>query len=47
MGSRYADAVRRCLQWDFGVEYDDEAKTELSIAFQEVVLETVEDGCRL
>jgi serine/threonine protein kinase len=47
MGSRYADAVRRCLQWDFGVEYDDEAKTELSIAFQEMVLETVEDGCRL
>jgi hypothetical protein len=47
MGSAYANAVERCLTGNFGVVYDDEAKTELSMAFQELVLEPVEYGCRL
>lgn len=47
MGTRYAEAVRRCLTGDFEVEYDDPAKTELSMAFQGMVLEAVEHGCQL
>ena len=47
MGSRYAEAVRRCLEGDFGVEKDDTAQTELMMQFQELVLEVIEAGCRL
>lgn len=47
MGSRYAEAVRKCLTGDFGVTQDDEIKSELSIAFQNSVLDELETGCQL
>ena len=47
MGSKYAEIVRKCLTGDFGLTYDDEAKSELSIAFQDTVLDALEHGCQL
>lgn len=47
MGSRYAEAVRKCLTGDFGITQDDEMKSELSIAFQNTVLDELEIGCQL
>ena len=47
MGSKYAEAVRKCLTGDFGVAYDDETKSELSIAFQDTVLDAMDHGCQL
>ena len=47
LGPRYAEAVRKCLTGDFGVEFDDDAKTQLSIAFQDELLEAIEYGCNL
>ena len=47
MGNRYAEVVRKCLTGDFGVIYDDDAKSELSIAFQDTVFDVLEQGCQL
>ena len=47
MGARYTEAVRKCLTGDFGVDSDSEAQSELSLAFQDMVLDSIEYGCHL
>ena len=47
MGTKYTDAVLRCLTGEFGVQGDGEeedAETRLSLAFQEQVIEPIGDG---
>ncbi|KAK8009299.1 hypothetical protein PG991_011850 [Apiospora marii] len=47
MGSKYSRAVLQCLEGDFGVTFDDEAKTKLSTAFYRIVLDSIREGANL
>lgn len=47
MGSRYANAVVRCLEGDFGVEMDDKHGSQLALAFQRQVVDEVARGLQL
>lgn len=47
MGSRYANAVVRCLEGNFEVEVDDKHCTRLALAFQRLVVDEVARGLNL
>ena len=47
MGAAYERAASRCLDMDFGVEFDDPVGTNLAKAFQELILQEIEPGTRL
>ncbi|KAI1742095.1 hypothetical protein F4680DRAFT_412879 [Xylaria scruposa] len=47
MGTRYARAVQKCLEGDFGVRMDDKQQTALGIAFQNQVLREIAYGLSL
>ena len=47
MGAAYERAASRCLNTEFGVEFDDTVGTKLAKAFQDLVLGEIEPGTRL
>ena len=47
MGSRYANAVLRCIEGTFGVDRDGKQQTSLALAFQQEVMEEVAQGTML
>lgn len=47
MGTKYAEAVRKCLTGDFGISVDDEQQTTLALELRRQVVDVVEIGSRL
>ena len=47
MGSRYTEAVRKCLEDDFGIKTDDKQQTQLGLAVQAQVVDVLSEGSQL
>lgn len=47
MGAAYERAASKCLNMDFGVEFDDPVGTKLAKAFEDLILKEIEPGTRL
>ena len=47
MGTKYSQAVQKCLSGDFGIADDDKQRTKLALAFRHQVLDLLEAGSQL
>ena len=47
MGTKYSQAVQKCLSGDFGIGDDDKQRTKLALAFRHQVLDLIEAGSQL
>ena len=47
MGTKYCQAVQKCLSGDFGILRDDEQRTNLALAFRHQVLDLIDAGSQI